>query len=138
MAGQHIFHYRTVRSILTRVARKPISTRKLTVRYGNMAQAALLHAIAVRTAIGTDGTTFQRARPSAVPAPARWFRKRPDLPDNELLGTRIVPCALWLLRLTVGAVFLQHVMRMAFSYEPADTSQLFGLPPGVSPFALAW
>ena len=50
----------------------------------------------------------------------------------------MAPYALWVLRLTVGAVFLQHVMRMVFGFEPADTSQLFGLPPGVSPFALAW
>jgi len=48
------------------------------------------------------------------------------------------PYALWALRLTVGAVFLQHVMRLVFGYEPADASQLFGLPPGVSPIAVAW
>jgi putative oxidoreductase len=60
------------------------------------------------------------------------------LPHNELLGTRLAPYALWILRLAVGAVFLQHVMRIAFAYEPADISQLFGLPPGVSPFAFAW
>lgn len=50
----------------------------------------------------------------------------------------MAPYALWLLRLTVGAVFLQHVMRLVFGYEPTDTSHLFGLPPGVSPLALAW
>jgi putative oxidoreductase len=60
------------------------------------------------------------------------------LPDNEPLGTRIAPYALWVLRVAVGAVFLKHVMQIAFGYEPADISQLFGLPPGVSAFALAW
>ena len=55
-----------------------------------------------------------------------------------MLDSRMAPYALWLLRLTVGAVFLQHVMRMVFGYEPADTTQLFALPPGVSPFAVAW
>ena len=57
---------------------------------------------------------------------------------NGLLDARMAPYALWLLRLTVGAVFLQHVMRMVFGYEPVDTTQLFALPPGVSPFAVAW
>jgi len=103
-----------------------------------MSQAALLPAIAVRTAIGTDGASFERARPSATPARSPGFRKRPDLPDTEILDIRTAPYALWVLRLTVGAVFLQHVMRMVFGYEPADPSQLFALPPGVSPFALAW
>lgn len=51
---------------------------------------------------------------------------------------RVAPYALWLLRLTVGVVFLQHVMRMVFGYEPADATQLFGLPAGVSPLAVAW
>lgn len=55
-----------------------------------------------------------------------------------MLDAQLAPYALWLLRLTVGAVFLQHVMRMIFAYEPADTTQLFALPPGVSPFAVAW
>ena len=50
----------------------------------------------------------------------------------------MAPYALWVLRLATGAIFLQHVMRMLFGYEPADSSQLFALPPGVSPFALAW
>ncbi|HLY04800.1 MAG TPA: DoxX family protein [Rhizomicrobium sp.] len=48
------------------------------------------------------------------------------------------PYALWALRLAIGAMFLQHVMRMVFGYEPADSSQLFALPPGISPFAVAW
>ena len=55
-----------------------------------------------------------------------------------ILDYRMAPYALWLLRLTVGAVFLQHIMRMVFGYEPPDSSQLFALPPGVSPFAVAW
>lgn len=46
--------------------------------------------------------------------------------------------ALWILRLTVGAAFLQHVMRMVFGYESADPAQLFALPPGVTPFAVVW
>lgn len=64
----------------------------------------------------------------------------PKIPVPRATSTSIhwAPYALWALRLTVGAVFLQHVMRMVFGYEPADASQLFGLPPGVSPFAVAW
>lgn len=50
----------------------------------------------------------------------------------------MAPYALWILRLTVGAVFLQHVMRMVFGYESSDPSQLFALPPGVTPFAVLW
>lgn len=46
--------------------------------------------------------------------------------------------ALWLLRLALGGAFLAHVMGAVFGYVPTDVSQLFGLPPGVSPFALAW
>ena len=66
----------------------------------------------------------------------------PQLPKtktaNGILDPRFAPYALWLVRLTVGAVFLQHVMRLVFGYEPADTSQLFALPAGVSPFAVGW
>jgi putative oxidoreductase len=35
-------------------------------------------------------------------------------------------------------MFLQHVLRIVFGYEPPDVSQLFALPAGVSPYALAW
>jgi len=64
--------------------------------------------------------------------------QRISVPRPKSTDSHWVPYALWGLRLTVGAMFLQHVMRVIFGYEPADTSQLFALPPGVSPFAVAW
>ena len=87
-----------------------------------MSRAALHPQISVQPANG------KRPSPSAKAAAAR----------SGILDARLAPYALWLLRLTAGAVFLQHVMRMVFGYEPADTTQLFALPPGVSPFAVAW
>lgn len=54
------------------------------------------------------------------------------------IDSRTGPYALWLLRLTLGAMLLQHVMHVVFGYVPPDTSALFGLPRGVSPLALGW
>jgi putative oxidoreductase len=47
------------------------------------------------------------------------------------------PYAVWLLRLTLGAAFLEHVMHNLFGYVPADIAQLIGLAPGVSPLVIA-
>jgi uncharacterized membrane protein YphA (DoxX/SURF4 family) len=53
------------------------------------------------------------------------------------IDVQTAPYAVWFLRLTLGAAFLEHVMRNLFGYLPPDTGQLFGLPPGVSPVAIA-
>ena len=42
------------------------------------------------------------------------------------------------MRLALGAVFLAHVRLNLFGYVPADITQMFGLPPGASGFAIAW
>lgn len=98
--------------------------QKSTVRYGNMPQAALPRKTSVLAA--NSGSRLPRVTEVL------------EQPANGILDPRFAPYALWLLRLTVGVVFLQHVMRLIFGYEPADTTQLFGLPSGVSPFAVAW
>lgn len=46
--------------------------------------------------------------------------------------------ALLVLRLALGAMFLQHVMSIVFGYVPQDVSRLFGLPAGISAYTLAW
>ena len=48
------------------------------------------------------------------------------------------PYAIWFLRLALGAVFLAHVRLNLFEYVPANITQMFGLPPGASGFAIAW
>ena len=62
----------------------------------------------------------------------------PEANDNDILDRKRAPFALLVLRVALGAMFLQHVMGIVFGYEPADLSKLFGLPAGVSPYALAW
>lgn len=57
---------------------------------------------------------------------------------RAILDSPTAPYAIWALRLVLGVHFLQHVMRIVFGYEPADTTQLFGLPPGVSAVGVAW
>jgi putative oxidoreductase len=56
--------------------------------------------------------------------------------DGAISG-QTAPYAVWFLRLTLGAAFLEHVMHNLFGYLPPDISQLFGLAPGVSPLAIA-
>ena len=63
---------------------------------------------------------------------------QPAQTDDGILDARKAPYALLVLRLALGAMFLQHVMCIVFGYEPSDLSQLFGLPAGVSAYALAW
>ena len=48
------------------------------------------------------------------------------------------PFGIWFLRLALGAIFLAHVRLNLFEYVPPNVSQLFGLPPGVSGFSIAW
>lgn len=87
---------------------------------------------------GASRSSLQSGRPVGTRPGFHENRREPDQPTSGILDARLGPYALWLLRLTVGAVFLQHVMRLVFGYEPADATQLFGLPSGVSPFAVAW
>jgi putative oxidoreductase len=54
-----------------------------------------------------------------------------------MIDGRTASYAVWFLRLTLGAAFLEHVMRNLFGYVPPDIAQLFGLAPGVSPLAIA-
>lgn len=100
-----------------------------------MTRRALVRRTVVHPGTGSAVASFPSAQPSATPGRARALQ---DGLGVGMLDTQLAPYALWLLRLTVGAVFLQHVMRMVFGYEPADTTQLFALPPGVSPYAVAW
>lgn len=51
---------------------------------------------------------------------------------------RITPYALWFFRLALGTAFIGHVVANFFGYIPPDVSKVFGLPPGVSGFAIAW
>lgn len=60
-----------------------------------------------------------------------------DRTDKGAVDGQTAPYAVWFLRLTLGAAFLEHVMHNVFGYLPADIGQLFGLPPGVSPVAIA-
>lgn len=57
--------------------------------------------------------------------------------SKGIIDGQMAPYAVWLLRLTLGATFIEHVMRNLFGYVPPDIQQLFGLPPGVSPLAIA-
>ena len=88
-----------------------------------------------------------RADGIAQPSPARRVgsaargritRTQPARTGDGILDARKAPYALLILRLTLGVMFLQHVIHIVFGYEPPDVSQLFGLPAGVSPYALAW
>jgi putative oxidoreductase len=65
-------------------------------------------------------------------------RTEPGRTGNGILDAGKAPYALLILRLTLGAMFLQHVMRIVFGYESPDVSQLFALPAGVSGYALVW
>ena len=79
--------------------------------------------------------------PSPSPAKgalASITRAGPEANDNDILDSKRAPFALLVLRVALGAMFLQHVMGIVFGYVPPDVSQLFGLPAGVSPYALAW
>src|SRR5437868_15475146 len=76
--------------------------------------------------------------PPAKGALASITRAGPEANDNDILDGKRAPFALLVLRVALGAMFLQHVMGIVFGYVPPDVSQLFGLPAGVSPYALAW
>lgn len=79
------------------------------------------------------------APPRTAKRPANWSSQNAVAArSGGILDSRTAPYALWILRLIAGAVFLQHVMRMVFGYESADPSQLFALPPGVTPVAVVW
>lgn len=79
------------------------------------------------------------APPRTAKRPANWNSQNAvSARSGGILDWRTAPYALWILRLIAGAVFLQHVMRMVFGYESADPSQLFALPPGVTPVAVVW
>ncbi|HEY2444973.1 MAG TPA: DoxX family protein [Rhizomicrobium sp.] len=60
------------------------------------------------------------------------------LRNESAIGGRAAPYAILFLRLALGVAFLQHVRLNLFEYTPPDISQLFGLPPGVSAFAITW
>ncbi len=54
------------------------------------------------------------------------------------VADRFAPYAVWFFRLALGATFLGHVRTNLFGYVPPDTSQLFGLAPGVSALGVIW
>jgi putative oxidoreductase len=87
------------------------------------------------------------------PADGQGRRSKP-LPSAGLAATRLsglpnwtgrigpvlneaAPYAIWFLRLSLGLVFLAHIRLNLFEYVPANVSQMFGLPPGVSAFGIA-
>jgi putative oxidoreductase len=89
------------------------------------------------------GAPSHRSPPRAVGRTTFAHQPRTRLGQTEAVRDRAsqagtAPYALWVLRLALGGVFLAHVMGIVFGYVPTDASQLFGLPPGVSPWALAW
>jgi putative oxidoreductase len=113
--------------------------RKLTVRYGNMTKFSPLSVSAPHQDARRGGIT-QLSPPRHMGSVARgpMSRTQPAQTGEGILDARKAPYALLILRLTLGAMFLQHVMRIVFGFEPPDVSQLFALPAGVSPYALAW
>ncbi|HEX3431542.1 MAG TPA: DoxX family protein [Rhizomicrobium sp.] len=104
-----------------------------------MASSSLLRLSSGRPHAGARDTS--QLPPSHAPAKstlASFTRPRPEANDNDILDRKRAPFALLVLRVALGAMFLQHVMAIVFGYEPADVSKLFGLPAGVSPYALGW
>src|SRR5690348_13640731 len=89
----------------------------------------------------TGPRAIYQSPPSRSPAKdalASLARAEPEANDNDILDRKRAPFALLVLRVALGAMFLQHVMGIVFGYVPPDVSQLFALPAGVSPYALAW
>jgi len=104
-----------------------------------MASSSLLLLSPARSDAGLR--SVNQAPSSRLPArgtPASVTLTVPEANDNDILDRKRAPFALLVLRVALGAMFLQHVMGIVFGYEPVDLSKLFGLPAGVSPYALAW
>ena len=103
-----------------------------------MATSTFIPAPLSRSETRVNGKSTRASWRTVPPAGSPLTRIGPKGNDRGVVDSKHAPYALLVLRLTLAGVFLQHVMRIVFGYEPADITQLFGLPAGVSAYSLAW
>jgi putative oxidoreductase len=106
-----------------------------------MANAPQTSVLALRAVLVPGGgaalpLTPQRAAARPISFPSKAASAMASRIATGGIDRETAPYAVWFLRLTLGAAFLEHVMRNLFGYVPADIGQLIGLPAGVSPFAI--